>query len=496
MRATDEQVLRLQRERSRGATIERAAMKAGMHRNTASRYLTSGELPSEAPIERRWRTHEDPFEADWPQMAQMLEDAPELEAKALFWHLQELHPGRYPDNQLRTFQRRVKSWRAKHGPDKEIFFVQAHVPGEAAQTDFTWATEFGITIRRIPYDHMLCVSVLPYSLWQWATPCQSESMLALKEGVQNAFFELGFVPDFHQTDHSTAATHEIGNGDREFNEEYLALTRHLSMKPRTTQVGAKEQNGSVEATNGALKRAVKQQLLLRGSTDFKSRAAYREWLEKILRDRNAMRGARLKTELGAMTPLGVRRLPSYSIVNTRVTRGGTIRVKSHPYSVPSRLIGERVRVRVFEEHLEIYLSGELMARRVRVRGVGAHNVSWRDVIGELVRKPGAFRRYQYRDAVFPSDLFRRAYERLDDALPTWVADMNYLQVVQLARDTTQHDVERALGTLEDAQELPRFEAVAALAEMERPTIPEVHVDEVEFATYDELTPDAAKEITQ
>jgi len=471
-------------------------MKAGMHRNTGSRYLTSGELPSAAPIERSWRTREDPFDEDWPLMAQMLKDAPTLEAKALFWHLQGRRPGRYPDSQLRTFQRRVKSWRAKHGPDKEIFFVQAHVPGEAAQTDFTWATEFGITIRRVPYDHMLCMSMLPYSLWQWATPCQSESMLALKEGVQNAFFELGFVPEFHQTDHSTAATHEIGNGDREFNEEYLALTRHLSMKPRTTQVGAKEQNGSVEAINGAFKRAVMQQLLIRGSSDFKSRAAYREWLEKILRERNAMRGARLKTELEAMRPLGVRRLPSYSIVDVRVTRGGTIRVKSHPYSVPSRLIGERVRVRVFEEYLEIYLSGDLMARRGRVRGNGAFNVSWRDVIGGLVRKPGAFRRYLYRDAVFPSDLFRRAYERLDNALPTWVADMNYLQVVKLARDTTQHDVERALGALEETDELPRFEAVTALAGMARPTIPEVHVDEVEFATYDELTPDAAKEAKQ
>ena len=153
-------------------------------------------------------------------------------------------------------------------------------------------------------------------------------------------------------------------------------------------------------------------------------------------------------------------------------------------------------MRVFEESLEIYLAGHLMAKRVRVRAKGAFNVSWRDVIGWLVRKPGAFRRYRYRDAVFPSDLFKRAYEQLDDALAMWAADMNYLQVVQLARDTSQQDVERALEVLHASGELPRFERVVALGAQERPAIPDVHVGEVELAPYDGLTPDTAEEAAQ
>jgi hypothetical protein len=187
MRSTDEQVLRLRQERARGRTIEEAAMKSGMHRNTASRFLRSGALPSDASIGRTWRTRSDSFEADWPAMEEMLEQAPTLEARALFEHLQQLRPERYEAGQLRTFQRRVKAWRAKKGPDKEIFFPQEHRPGEAGQTDFTWATELGITIQGELFEHMYCLTTLPYSLWRWATLCHSESIPALREGIQEAY---------------------------------------------------------------------------------------------------------------------------------------------------------------------------------------------------------------------------------------------------------------------------------------------------------------------
>jgi len=493
MQSTDAQVHRLRQERARGRTIGQAAMKAGMHRNTARKYLENGALPSEAPLGRSWRTHKDPFEADWPLMEQMLKEAPELEAKTLFEHLLELRPGQYGLDRLRTFQRRVKAWRAQSGPEKEIFFPQAHRAGEAAQTDFTWATELGITISGELFEHMLCVTVLPFSLWQWATPCLSESMAALREGVQNAFFRLGFLPRFHQTDNSTAATHDLATGKRGFNAEYKALMGHLSLSPRTTEVGQKEQNGSVESINGALKRALKQHLLLRGTRDFESREAYEAWLHGVLEKRNAGRAARLKEELAAMRPLGVRRLPAYSVIDVRVGSGSTIRIKNNTYSVPSRLIGEKVRVHVFDDRLEIYWSGVLMTSRERVRGKAAFAVAWRDVIGWLVRKPGAFRRYRYRDALFLSAVFQRAYERLDERLSPWSADMNYLQVVLLARDTCVDDVERALSTIEALGELPHFERVLALAGSERPSMPELEVGKLELTSYDDLTPEASAE---
>ena len=282
------------------------------------------------------------------------------------------------------------------GTGEGDFFPQAHRPGEALQTDFTHAKVLGITIQGQPFPHLLCVSVLPYSNWRWATPCRSESILALSEGVQNAVFELGHVPQYHQTDHSTAATHLVDSA-WVFNDEYEALMRHLGMSPRTTEVGRKEQNGSIEAMNGALKRHLEQELLLRGSRDFESLAAYEAWLQAVLRKGNRGRSTRLAEELAVMRPLGVRRLPDYKVVDVRVGSGSTIRAKSCTYSVPARLIGERVRVHVHETRVKVYLGGQHQVTLERVRGRGAHNVNWRHVIGWMVKKPGAFRRYRYRD---------------------------------------------------------------------------------------------------
>ena len=112
-----------------------------------------------------------------------------------------------------------------------------------------------------------------FSNWLWATVCLSESMAALRKGVQRALFQLGRVPRYHQTDNSTAATHRIPDGKkvffedgkRPFNDDYIALMRHFGMTPRTTAIGAKEQNGDVESENGVIKRRLEQLLLVRGA---------------------------------------------------------------------------------------------------------------------------------------------------------------------------------------------------------------------------------------
>ena len=167
-------------ELSKHGRIGDAAMKADMHRETARKYVAAGKLPSEMTVARDWRTRPDPFEEHWPEIEVRLRDMPELEAKTLFELLQEAHPGRYEAGQLRTLQRRIKRWRAAHGPEQEIVLAQQHRPGEAAQTDFTHATELAVTIADQAFVHLLRVLVLPYSNWQWATVCLSESMAALR----------------------------------------------------------------------------------------------------------------------------------------------------------------------------------------------------------------------------------------------------------------------------------------------------------------------------
>ena len=488
MVTTDAQVRKLMTEYQRHGTIEKAALRAGMHRNTASKYLKAKQLPSEMRKPRTWRTRPDPFEQDWSEVVARLEVAPELEAKTLFDDLCRRYPERYEAGQVRTLQRRVKQWRAQHGPEKEVFFTQEHRPGEAMQTDFTWAHELGVTIAGEPFGHLLCHVVLPYSNWGWLSVCQSESILALRRGVQAAVFELGCTPQYHQTDNSTAATHDLRTGKRGFNAEYAALMRHLGMEPRTIQIGEKHQNGDVEALNRALKRRLEQHLLLRGSREFASPEAYSSWLCDLQRQSNRLRQRRLRDELAVMRPLQVERLLEWREQRVRVTTCSTINLKGYRYSVPSSLIGEQVLVRLWEERIEVLYAGEVKLEAERLRGQKKRRIDYRHVIWSLVKKPGAFARYKYREEMFPTLVFRRAYDRLLASLAQHQADREYLRVLHLAASTMESDVERVLvALLEAGAEVPCFERVRSLVRTgPPPEAPALRPFAVELSEYDAL----------
>jgi hypothetical protein len=482
-------------EMSKHGQIGQAAMKADMDRKTARKYVAAGKLPSELKQPRDWRTRPDPFEEHWPEVEAQLRVTPEFEAKTLFELLQQQHPGRYEDGQLRTLQRHVKRWRAAHGPDREVVLAQQHRPGEAAQTDFTHATELAVTIAGQLFVHLLCVLVLPYSNWQWATVCLSESILALRKGVQRALFQLGRVPRYHQTDGSTAATHKIPEGQAEhiegnqraFNAEYVALMRHLGMTPRLIELGEKEQNGDVEASNGAIKRRLKQALLVRGSRDFESVDAWQGFLDETLRKANANRGRRVAEDLAAMRELDVSKLPEYVEEDVHVSEWSTVRVKHCAYSVPSRLMGEWVRVRIFEDRLEIRFADELQLACERLRGRGLRRIDYRHVIWSLVRKPGGFARYVYREEMFPSLVFREAYDALQAAQPGTKGDLEYLRILHLAASTMEADVAAALAQLQTAGTPITVDAVKALiAPAAAVAVPMLAAMPIDLTEYDAL----------
>lgn len=475
-------------EMSKHGQIGKAALRAGMDRKTARRYLAADALPSELKPERSWRTRPNPFEDDWEEIVGLLETSPELNAKTIFEHLQEKKPGRYQDGQLRTLQRHIRRWRAESGPPKEIFFQQEHRPGEAMQTDFTHATELAVTIAGQPYAHLLCHSVLPYSNWESATSCSSESIPALKRGVQTSLFRLGKVPKRHQTDHSTAATHrDLGSTTgRSFNAEYLAFCAHFGLEPRTTGVGKKEQNGDVESLHRVFKRRLAQRLMLRGSRDFPTISAYEAWLWQECQRANGNRSDRIAEELRVMRPLPASRLAEYSEVEVSVTSGSTIRVKRNIYSVPSRLIGERVKVRLYDTAIEVFYHGTQQLRIERLRGESNHRINYRHVISSLVRKPGAFERYRFREDLFPNLVFRRAYDRLHESLSDRAADLNYLRILELAAKTTEVGVLAAISACHANDETPDIEAVRAKLPSDAPVVPELPEIEVDLNDFDEL----------
>jgi hypothetical protein len=482
--------------------VGHSAMKAGMDRKTARKYIKTGCCPAQLAKARDWKTRPDPFEGDWPNVVQWLKDSPGLDAKTIFEMLCEAREGSYEPGQLRTLQRKVRLWRAAAGPEREVMFGQAHRPGEAAQTDFTWATELKVTIIGEAFMHMLCVLVLPYSNWQWATVCLTESLIALRRGVQSALFNLGRVPKVHQTDNSTAATHEIPKADvgyvpgqkRPFNVDYLALMRHFSMQPRTTEVGAKEQNGDVEAGHRALKHRLDQALLRRGSRDFPSKQAWQEFVDAVVRKANQTRSKRLEEELAVMPLLDVAKLPEYREFKIKVSSWSTIRVKRCAYSVPSRLINERVVVHVYEDHVEVYFNGLLQLQCPRLRaGDASHRVDYRHVIWSLVRKPGAFARYVYREELFPGIVFRRTYDAITAHQSGTRGDLEYLRILHLAASNSQSDVEAALDQLLGGSKPITSAAVKALVLVPAPApTPALISEPVDLMAYDTLLQEVAQ----
>jgi hypothetical protein len=362
------------------------------------------------------------------------------------------------------------------------------------QTDFTSMTSLGITIAGEPYEHMLCHSVLPYSNWSWGTPCLSESTAALKKSVPAALTRLGRRPKFHQTDNSTAATHRLETGKRDFNDEYSELMDHLGMEPRTIEIGAKEQNGDVEASNGAVKRFIDQQLMLRGSRDFATHDDYTGWLHGIFEARNRSRGARLEEELAAMDLFTAPPVPEYTEVRVRVTGGGTIRVKSNTYSVPSRLKDEWVRVRVYDERLEVYYADKLQLSVERLVGKRRHRINYRHIVHSMVRKPGAFRRYRFREDLFPTDVFHRAFAALDDAMSERKADLEYLRILELAATTMESAVEQVLIGMLTAGAVPCADTVRKCVTTRPREIPELAAPIVELESYDEHLRELATEV--
>ena len=488
MEISDNQVRRLRKLMERHRRLNVSAAQAGMDEKTARKYLKAGKLPSEMRVEHTWRTREDPFEQVWDEAKAFLELNAGLEAKTIFDYFQRNYPARFSEGQLRTFQRKVKLWRATEGPPKEVFFSQVHRPGYLCESDFTYMYELGITIGGQPFDHLIYHFVLTYSNWETGMICFSESFESLSAGFQHAVWQLGGVPEVHQTDRMTAAVHRPGRPE-EFTRRYTALMDHYGISARKIQVRAPNENGDVEQRHHRFKRAVDQALMLRGSREFVSRGEYAAFIEKLFDQLNSARVGRLAEEQALLGALPDRRLDSCKRLGPlRVSAGSLVRVQNNSYSVHSRLIGEQVEVRLFAEHLEVWYAQRCVEHIPRLRGEGKHYVQYRHVIDSLVRKPGAFENYRYRADMFPTSRFRRVYDELKTHHVLQKAAKEYLKILQLAADAGELLVDRCLSDLERREEPTSFEALRErVGELdEHPKPHHIEIPAVDIGRYDEL----------
>ncbi len=484
---TDAEVRRMIKERATGKTQEQVAARVGMSVRTVRTYERAGKLPSQLKRPRTYQTRPNPFTDVWPWVVDQLARDPALQATTLFALLCGRHPGRYQAIQLRTLQRHIATWRAQHGPEREVFFPQVHQPGVVAQSDFTHMTDLGVTLGGLPFPHLLFHLVLTYSNVEAVHICPSESFEALAEGLETCLWQLGGVPRQHRTDHLSAAIRPLdADGRVQATARYAALMAHYGMDPTTNTAGEAHENGDVEQAHYRFKLAVDQALRVRGSRDFPTRAAYAAFLQDLVRRRNLTRQARFADEQQALRPLPATPLAPCRELRVRVGRFSTIQVLRNTYSLPSRLIGTTVLVRVRAETLEVYRGTAHLHTLPRLPGQGQHRIDYRHVIWSLVRKPGAFAQYRYRDDLFPTLSFRRAYDALAGAAPGR-ADREYVRLLHLAASRSEAEVEAALALLLEQQTTPTFDAVRELVRPPGPVaMPALSTPVLDFAVYDRL----------
>ena len=476
-------------KRQQGHNQETAAACAAISERTGRR-IENDERQSISK-ERHWRTRQDPLQSIWEnELVPLLEKSPELTGLTLWEYLEDQHTGKFPSSLLRTLQRRVKHWKATQGSEKTVIFRQSVPAGHQGLSDFSHPnTE--ITIAGKVFDHLLYQFRLAYSGWRYVQiVLGGESYSALAEGLQSALSCAGGSPIEHRTDSLSAAF--VNRAEQEkLTKYYAALCAHYNLRATRNNLGVSHENGAIECAHGSLKRRLDQALKLRGSLDFASVKAYQAFLNKVTDRLNQRCQTRFKEEQAVLQPLPEKRFMDYSEISLKVTRSSTVEVKRVLYTVPSRMIGETVRVHLYHDRLVFFVGQTLTLTLPRsypkagqLRG---KRIDYRHLIHNLSAKPQAFRFLQFRDELLPTETYRTLWQHCDQQFQARDACKWMVGVLRMAMDyhCEQRLGDELLATITDAKLLPSLKALQEryLGNKSIPDIPERQQD---LASYDYL----------
>ncbi len=476
-----------------------AAAKAGFSAATGYR-LERDPRPPSTKRAARGRRRPDPLEGLFEEeVVPMLEAAPGLRPVAIFEELLRRRPDLDPGVR-RTLERRIRAWRALHGPEREVIFRQSHEPGRLGLSDFTDAAGLGVTVAGSVLDHRLYHFRLAFSGFEHVhVVLGGESFVALAEGLQNALWALGGAPREHRSDSLSAAFRNLDpEVENDWTERYAALCGHYGMAATRNNRGLAHENGAIEGPHGHLKRAVADALLLRGSAEFEDLAAYRRFLDELVGRRNARNRKRTEVERAALHPLPPRRIEDGEEALVTVTSSGGFTLRKVFYSMPSRLIGHRLRVRIHDDRLELFLGATHLTTLPRGRSPGhgrhAHVVDYRHVIHALRRKPMALPGLVYRDQLFPREAYRRLFEAAMGALPAKRACRLTIDALALAHERgCEAELAAVIAEALDAGALPDMATLRRRFAPDPATLPKIEIPRRSLADYDALMAPAAIE---
>ncbi len=469
-----------------------AGAKAGFSASTAYRCEKDPRLPSQK-MTPRGRRRADPLAGVWDnEVLPLLKAAPGLRPIGIFDELLRRHPGLSP-GMRRTWERRIRAWRAVNGADREVIFRQEHPPGRMGLSDFTEVVDLGVTIAGAILDQRLYHFRLPFSGFEHAhVVLGGESFVALAEGLQNALWALGGVPEQHRSDSLSAAFRNLDADAREdLTSRYEAFCDHYGMMPTRNNPGVSHENGSIESSHGHLKRALADALLLRASRNFDDLGGWRAFVDEIVGRGNARNAERIDQERLALKDLPRHKTADYEEINVDVTSSSAFILRKVFYTVPSRLIGHRLRVRLYDDRLDCFQGAThiLTLRRGRARANGKHGhvVDYRHVIHSLRRKPMALLNLVYRDQLFPRRAYALTFEALLIGLGERPACRAMVGLLALAHERAcEAELAVALQADLDDGALPDLEAMIERFRPKDAALPIVVVTLPALAIYDEI----------
>lgn len=438
------------KSRKQGHTQTTSAAKAGIS-TRSGREIEKGRRIDPKGVSRTWRTRIDPFGSVWStELVPMLCANPLLSALTLLEYLQSRDGDNntYPDNLLRTLQRRVKRWNQEDGPAKEVIFRQEHIPGQMGLSDFTHLKGVSVTIRGELLKHLLYQFRVIFSGWSYLQVILGgESYAALSEGLQNALWRLGGAPHEHRTDSLSAAFKNLSSETKaDQTTQYEQLCTQYGMTATRNNLGVSHENGGIESPHGHLKWRIKQAFLIRGSYDFDSIEAYQDWIERVTDQHNRRNAKSVDIEKAALKCLPTYKSADYTTLPVKVSSSSTIQVRTSLYTVPSRLVAATLQVHLYHDRLRCYLGGTLVAEMNRVYGEGAKrrakNIDYRHVIESLAKKPMAFYHSQLRDALLPSAQYQQIWQSLNASLSAREASRLMVGILHIS---AQADCEVELG---------------------------------------------------
>ncbi|NTG45727.1 IS21 family transposase [Agrobacterium rhizogenes] len=473
-------------------SIAVAAAKSSISVATAYRIDSDNRLPSQTKLPRERRRPDPLVDIFDAEVVPILQSSPGIRSVALYEEMLRRHP-ELGMGIRRTLERRISAWRAMHGQDQEVIFRQIHEPGKLGQSDFTDMASIGIRVAGVPLDHLLYHFRLVWSGFEHAhVILGGESFVALAEGLQNALWSAGGTPLNHRTDSLSAAFRNLDkDAKQDLTQRYEQLCAHYQMTPTRNNKGIAHENGSVESSHGHLKSAVKDALLMRGSNDFDDLDVYRSFIDEIVSRRNALKGKRTDVERAHLQRLPQRRTTDFEEIVLRVSRTGGFTLRKVFYTVPSRLIGHMLRIRLFDDRLDLFVGGTplMTLTRGRAQPSGKHSqiVDYRHVIHSLRRKPMALMGLVYRDQLFPRQAYRQTFELLIECMPEKQACKLVVELLALAHDRgCEAELADQLQLGLDAGSLPNMKHLSAMFAPDPAAIPGVVVRLAPLSSYEVL----------